>query len=457
MAPKITFIGGGSYQWGPKLLLDLADTKSLVDAEVVLHDLDPEPLAKMSAFIEHIRGCRPIQWKTSATTDRGAALQDADYVIVCISTGALDSMKFDIEIPQRYGVFQSVGDSVGPGGVVRALRNIPVMVSIAQEMEARCPNAWLLNLTNPMTTLTRSVQTTTEIEVIGLCHEVIGVQFQLSMLLGCDMRAMNLSVCGVNHLPLITELDIGGVDGLALLADKLENIEEFGAETIVLPAAFGAHEASTAGGSFTKAGLLREHQVKLELFRRFGVLPAAGDRHLVEFFPNFLTESSQWGERWGVKLTTIDGRRLWQEHHIAELATMMATPQIPVTPSGEMVAALIDSRIRNKGRAFPLNIANSGQVPDLPYDVVVESMCVVDADGVRARDETFAPPLLAEYLRRVSASQELVVEAALTGDRDMVFEAMLADPLASTVDFDQLWQMTNEMIYATLPWLPQFS
>ena len=457
MSPKIAFIGGGSYQWGPKLLLDLADTPSLRDAEIVLHDIDPQPLPTMLAFIEQVRACRDIAWTAQATTDRRAALKDADYVIVCISTGALRSMAHDIEIPKRYGIFQSVGDSVGPGGVNRALRNIPVMVSIARDMEELCPAAWLLNLTNPMTALTRSVHETSELTAIGLCHEVTGVQFQLSMLLGCEMRAMDIEVCGVNHLPLITALTINGEDGLAQLADKLRDIEQFGAETLHLPEFLGGHEASTAGGEWTKANLLDEHRVKLELFQRFGVLPAAGDRHLVEFFPNFLTEQSGYGKRWGVELTTIEDREQWQVHYIAELERMMARAELPREPSGEMVAAIIDSHLRGKPRTFPLNIANSGQVADLAYDVVVESMCIVDGDGIRARDETFAPPMLAEYLRHISASQELTVEAALTGDRQMVFDAMLTDPLASTLDYDRLWMMTNEMIDATLEWLPQFA
>ncbi len=457
MGPKITFIGGGSYQWGPKLLVDLADTHSLRDAEIVLHDLNPEPLSRMLEFVEHLRIGRTIDWRVSATTDRREALRGADYVIVCISTGALESMAVDIDVPERYGVRQSVGDSVGPGGINRALRNIPVMVSIARDMEELCADAWLLNLTNPMTTLTRSVQATSDIETIGLCHEVTMVQFHLSMLLDCDMRSMDVKVCGINHFPLIAELTINGEDGLALLADKIEDLDQFGSEVLHLPEMMGGHEASTAGGEFSKAGLLNEHQVKLELFRRFGVLPAAGDRHLVEFFPNFLTEASGWGRRWGVHLTTIADRKTWQDHYIGELNKLMDLASVPRQPSGEMVAAMIDSRLRNKPRSFPLNLANSGQCPDLPYDAVVESMGTVDGEGVRAREETSAPPLLAEYLRRVSASQELVVEAALSGERQLVFEAMLADPLASTVDYDQLWKMTNEMIDASSPWLPQFS
>lgn len=456
MAPKITFIGGGSYQWGPKLLLDIAAMPSLADAEIVLHDIDPRPLPRMVAFAERVAAERGLGMTVQATTDRRAALEGADHVIVCISTGALDSMAIDVEYPQRLGLVQTVGDSVGPGGIVRALRNIPVLVGIARDMEELCPDAWMLNVTNPMTTLTRSVLAATEIEAIGLCHEVTITQYQLSLLLDCDMRSIDIDLCGVNHLPIITRVGIDGADGLELLAEKLDDPASFGGETLHLPPSAG-HEAISAGGTFTKQGILDQHRVKFELFRRFGALPAAGDRHLVEFFPNFLTEASGHGERWGVRPTTIAERHLWLDHHIGELDKLEAQPTITAPPSGEMVATIIDARLRDRTRRLPLNITNSGQCPDLPDGVVVESMCEVDGSGVHGGNPVYAPPVLGEYLRRVSASQEMTVEAALSGNRDLVFQAMLADPLASTIDYDALWTLTNEMIDATAQWLPQFA
>jgi alpha-galactosidase len=187
------------------------------------------------------------------------------------------------------------------------------------------------------------------------------------------------------------------------------------------------------------------------------VLPAAGDRHLAEFFPGFLTEESGWGERWGVNLTTIERREQSQAGHVTDLHALIAAPEISSMPSGELVASLIDSMISDKPRDLPLNIPNAGQCPDLPDDVVVESVCTVDGAGVRGRDRAECPPGLAEHLRRVSASQELTVEAALTGDRELVFEALLSDPLSSRIDWDQLQAMTDDLLDATARWLPQFA
>jgi alpha-galactosidase len=458
MAPKITFIGGGSYQWTSKLLIDLVNMPSLVDAEVVIEDIDPAPIPRMLELVEHIAKVRGIGLRATGTTNQREALEGADYVVVCISTGALQSMALDIAIPESYGIKQSVGDTVGPGGIMRSLRNIPVMVDIARDMEQVCPDAWMLNLTNPMTALTRSVLRETSITAVGLCHEVTLATFVLSLLLECDMRKMKLEISGVNHLPIITSCDIEGKDGLAMLSRMLEHEDDVRREPLAFNfAEMMGHEAVSEGGEWTKAQLLDLNQVKLDIFRRTGALPGAGDRHLVEFFSGFLTEESNWGRDWGVELTDMAGRERWQVRHIADFEATLAAPEISRMPSGEMVAGLIDSRMNDKPRDYPVNIANTGQCPDLPNDVVVESMCTVDASGLRGRDRAVLPPLLADTVRRVSLSQELTVEAAITGNPDRVVDAMMIDPLAGRIDYRALRRMADDMITATSKWLPQFA
>ncbi len=458
MAPRITIIGGGSYQWTPKLLVDLVNTPSLHDAEIVLEDINPEPIRRMVDLVNHIASIRGVGMTARATTDQREALDGAEYVVVVISTGGFESMNLDVSIPERYGIRQSVGDTVGPGGIIRAQRNIPILLDVARDMEQQCPDAWMLNLTNPMTTLCRAVTKETSIKTIGLCHEVTICQFILSLLLDANFMKIRPTVAGVNHLPFITELDIDGADGLAQLRDLLDNQETRAAEPLSMPFPEGlGHEKISEGPEWTKGDLLHHNKVKLEFFRRFGVLPAAGDRHLVEFFPGFLTEESDWGERWGVSLTSIEDREYWQGRYIAEFEAMLSESDVSVMPSGEMVAGLIDSFRGGHPRAFPLNIPNAGQVADLPDGVVVESMCVADDAGVRGADVVQLPPVLAAFLKRVSASQELAVEAAVAGDRNKVFEAMLVDPLAGRIDYDRLQQMTHEMLDATKRWLPQFA
>jgi len=456
MAPRITIIGGGSYQWAPKLVVDLVNTPSCAEAEIVLHDIDPEPLEPVADFVRHVAKVRNVGMTVSTSLDRREALAGADFVVVTISTGGFASMRHDLEIPGRHGIKQSVGDSVGPGGVMRALRNIPVLVGIARDMEEICPDAWLLNLTNPMTTLCRGITHETNIKSVGLCHEIAGVQFTLSQLLDVEYQDLEFELVGVNHFPIFTALHANGEDLFPRLTALLADPDGLGSAPINVPDWLPAEAKKLAGG-IHKRDIADQHRVKFSLFERFGVLPGAGDRHLVEFFPGFLTAESEWGQRWGVKLTTIADRERDAGSHKEDLARSRAADDVPTMPSGEMVAPIIDSFLRNKSRALPLNLPNAGQAPDLPPDVVVEAICIADGAGLRGRDAARLPPALAEWVRRIASSQEATVDAALTGSRERAVEAMMLDPLAGRIDFDHLVTMTDEMLAATAPWLPQFA
>jgi alpha-galactosidase len=457
MAPRITIIGGGSYQWTPKLLVDVVNAPFLAGAEVVLHDLDPAPLPRMVELAHHLSGIRGARVSASSTTDRRAALAGAEFVVVNISTGGFASMRHDLEIPERHGVRQPVGDTVGPGGVMRALRNIPVFLDIASDVEAICPDAWLLNLTNPMTAICRALTRETPVKTVGLCHEITITQFLLSLLLDVSFLDLTVTVGGVNHLPFISALDVAGADGFEQLRAVVADAEQRADEPLAMaiPDGLGFRKRS-AGPEWTKGDLLDNWRVKLELFSRFGVLPGAGDRHLAEFFPHFVTEASEWGRRWGFGLTTIEDRERDQGEFVVELDAMLASDLVEAMPSGEMVVPVIQCLLLDRAGRFPLNVPNSGQVVDLPLGAMVESMCVVDGRGVHGRDAVSLPPAMAECLRRVVASQELTVEAAVTGDRDTAFAAMLLDPLAGRLDYDEIAIMTDEMLAATAAWLPQF-
>src|SRR5581483_2049193 len=264
MTPRITIVGGGSTHWTPRMLCDFANTPSLQDADVVLMDVDESSLPPMLEVAEHIVKDRPgIGLKVTATTDLDAALEGAEFVMTAFSVGGFDSMRFDLEIPAKYGVDQTVGDSVGPGGISRALRSVPVLLGIAKAIERVAPDALLLNVTNPLSALCRSVTRETNVKTVGLCNEMIGCKFVTSLLLDADLRAVDPVVAGVNHLPLVTEMSIGDRDGLAELRELLES-EEKQREPVWMTPPPGMHYRKVSQmKEWTKADVINGNKVKM--------------------------------------------------------------------------------------------------------------------------------------------------------------------------------------------------
>jgi alpha-galactosidase len=447
---QITIIGGGSYQWTPELLADLLGTDSLHGAHIVLEDIDPVPLDKMRALAGKVNDSLGAGATFDTTTDQRRALEGADFVIVTISTGGFDSMAIDLDVPARYGIRQSVGDTVGPGGINRSLRNIPVLVGVGEDMGKICPDAWMLNITNPMTCLTRAVCRQTSVKTVGLCHEVGNWSMDLAIALGKPAEAVSPTVAGVNHFPVVTALDVDGADGFAILT---EMVEEAGGLAALAP-----HSGRPKAEEFSRLDFVQRHALKLTLLHKWGALPAAGDRHIAEFLPWVLTEASGWGAEYNIELTSIDRRQQHQEEYIADVdAWLGGTKTLQTWQSGELPALVIDSLVTGTARQLPANIPNAGQVPDAPGDVVVESICVVDGDGIRGRDVAPLPPPYAELVRRHVAVGELTVAAAVDGDRRLADAAFFLDPLAGRGDLQQTDAMIDELLSATATWLPQFA
>jgi alpha-galactosidase len=452
--PKITIVGGGSRQWAPTLIDDIANTESLRQAHIVLEDINPASLDIIADYVRHVASIAGLELTVSTTTNQREALDGADFVVVTITTGGFESMRADRDIPIRYGIRQTVVDG-GPAGVSRALRNIPVMVQIARDMVEMCPHAWLLNLTNPMAQICRAITRETSIRTVGLCHEVTVCRFFLSMLLDIDFREIRPVVTGVNHMPVIVSLEVNGEDILAKTLDILEDPKQLSKHIpFDLPSDIGRGVAVV---NPTKGDLVATMQVKLELLRLFGALIASRDRHIVEYFPWFLTAESDFAEKWGVAATTIEERETAEASYDTRLHESLRSTSLSNMPSGEMVAPFIDAIVTGRRRLLPLNIPNHGHCPDMPTDAVVEAMCSVEDDTVRGKHVAKAPPFLADHLRRVVTTHEFTVEAALSGSRKAALEAMLADPLGGRMDYHAIVSMTDELIASTKRWLPQFA
>jgi alpha-galactosidase len=450
VSTQVTIVGGGSYQWGPELMTDLFATPSLAGMHLVLQDIDPDPLPRMEALAHKLIDALGARATVAVTTDQKAALAGADFVIVCISTGGFRSMAVDLDVPAAHGIVQTVGDSVGPGGINRALRNIPVLVGIGRTMEEVCPDAWLFNITNPMTTLTRAVCRETGIKTVGLCHEVGNFTMDLAIALRKPWEAVQPSVTGVNHFPVLTALDIDGADGFDIVRDL---VEEVGGLASLTP-----HPGREEAEKFSKLDFAQRHALKLNLLERWGSFPAAGDRHIAEFLSFALTPESDWGAVYNIELSSIARREKNAAEDRANVDAWLAgTKDLQTWQSGELPSPMIEAILTGVPFEAPVNIPNTGQAPDLPADVVVESICVIDGEGIRGRDVSRLPGPYAEIVRRHAATQEITVEAAVRGDRSLAAQAFALDPLAGRGDLAEIDAMVAELLAGTAEWLPQFA
>jgi alpha-galactosidase len=413
---KIAFIGGGSVQWTPKLVTDMILTDKLAGADLILYDINPRNLELLTQASRRIVEQLQSNLSVASTTDRIEALREADFVILCIGVGGLAAMSHDLEIPERYGIYQAVGDTVGPGGLARGLRHIPVAVAIAREMEQVCPRAWLLNLTNPMTTICRAVTRATTIRTIGLCHEVGGVRCHLAKLFEVPVETVTFDVAGINHLPLILNCRIGTRDGLAMLRDWLA---DYGPFTFI-----NQHDPDPVRDVFRD-----RLAVKFSLFEQLGILFGAGDRHVAEFFAGFLTETSEYGRAFGVELTKIHHRKEQTEQRRAQIEQFVKGAPAELQKSDEQLTGVMAALAGGPANQFVVNIPNEGQIDNLPRQAVVECIAEVGPLGVRPVATGPLPyPAYAAVAPHV-ARQELIVEAALTRRQEPALAALTTDPL----------------------------
>ncbi len=435
---KIAFIGGGSVQWTLKLVTDMALHPTLAGADLVLHDIDADALNLLTRACQRTVQLTRGTLCVTQTLDRSTALRDADFVILCIGIGMLDAMRNDLAIPERYGIYQSVGDTVGPGGLARGLRHIPFAAHMAREMEQVCPRAWLLNLTNPMTTICRGITRATSVRTIGLCHEVTHALPRLTALLGISNQPITFDVAGINHLPIVLRFTVGARDGSALLRDWL---------TQHRPA-----EAITQTTLTTARDVFNDQlALKLFLLDQLGILFGAGDRHVAEFFPGFLTDAAQRGLAYGVFLTRIEQREAIFRERRAQIEQFVASKPLELKPTEEQLTGVMAALAGGPAGRFIVNIPNRGQIDNLPRDAVVECMARVDARGAHPEATGALAHAAHAIIAPHVARQELIVHAALTGDKPSALAALATDPLVR--DPATAAPMLDELLAANAPYV----
>jgi alpha-galactosidase/6-phospho-beta-glucosidase family protein len=438
--PKLAVVGGGSYQWGPKIILDVALKMELRRGTLVLHDINAEALDDMFDWGEKALNEADADLQLEKTLSIEDALEGADFVVLSISTGGLDATALDLEIPAQYGVVQTVGDTVGPGGHFRALRNIPVVVEIARTMERICPDAVLLNLTNPLTALTRAVTKATSIRAVGLCHELFSTLGMLSKMFDAPEEAINVRVAGVNHFIWATEVSVRGRDVTEEAFRRISGGE--------------AREIALADAAGDKDPFVNTWGFRTELCGLYGYLPAAGDRHLCEFVPGYLSDEKE-RERLDLRVTTVDIRRERLAADRERVRRMVRGEEpIPTGPSREEISDIMAAVWTGEDSVNIVNLPNAGQVRDLPLGAVVETYGALNGTGASGIVFGELPPPVAALVHPHVFNQEATVQAGLTGDRDLAFRTFVNDPLvASQADARALF---DEMFEAHSAYLSQF-
>jgi galacturan 1,4-alpha-galacturonidase len=438
--PKIAFVGGGSYQWGPKIILDVALNEALRGGHLILHDINGEALDEIYEWGRKALDQSEAELKLEKTLRLEEALDGADFVVLSISTGGLDATALDLEIPARYGVVQTVGDTVGPGGLFRGLRNIPVVVQIARAMEKFCPDAVLLNLTNPLTVLTRAVTKATSIEAVGLCHELFSTLGMLSKMFDMPEEAINVRVAGVNHFIWVTGVSAHGHD---VTDEALRRISAGEAREISLSDATGDTDPFVNTWGF-----------RTELCRLYGYLPAAGDRHVCEFLPGYLRDGRE-RKRLDLRVTTVDVRRERLAADRERVRRMIRGGEpIPTGRSREEISDIMAAMWTGEDSVNIVNLPNAGQISDLPIGAVVETYGALNGTGASGIVFGELPPPVAALVHPHVFNQEAIVQAGLTGDMDLAFHAFLNDPLVGSGPDGR--KMFDEMFEAHREYLPQY-
>jgi alpha-galactosidase len=430
---KIALIGAGSG-FGGRLSVDILSFPELRESTIALVDINRDAVDAVGGFVRKVIDAHGCGAKVVATTDRREALDGADYVVVAISVGgpAYDGVPYhyEIEIPAKYGVSQRVGDTVGPGGIFRTLRSAPEMLAICADMQELCPDALLINYTNPMAMLTWIVNEGTTIRNVGLCHSVQGTAHQLAGYIGAPFSEMTYWVAGINHMSWFLELKRNGEDAYPALWEALENPETFAKDT-----------------------------VRFEIMRHFGYFVTESTPHMSEYVPYFRKRPDlleQYHLDYRSPSAEAPQHRRWEsEERFGDEAARKAAQE---GPSNEYASRIIHSIETNTLYRFNGNVANDGLIMNLEPGCCVEVPCMTDATGIRPCAIGELPPQLAGLNQSNVVVQRLVAEAVLERDLEKAFMATALDPLTAAVcSLPEIRAMFDEMVAAEERWLaPHF-
>lgn len=452
---KLVLIGAGSTVFTQRLVADLILSGEYHRWELALVDIDPVTLKAVDQLVRKMLAYKGAEFPITSTTNRRDVLRGADFVVTTIAVGGRRAWELDITVPRRHGVFQPVGDSVMPGGISRALRMIPPMVAIANDIAELCPDAHFFNYGNPMTAICRAIRLKTGVPVVGLCHGVTYVEGLLAKFLGREEGSVTSFGVGLNHMTFLTDIRVGGQDAMPLMRARLD--EQRGRVDREI-----AEKTEWPNGVTGRAIRYSDDPLSWSIFDRYGVFPVALDRHVSEFFPERFPGGRYYGRTLGVDAYSIDGRIALGDTWFDEmLAVARSSDPLPanyfdnVPGESEQLVAIIYSILQDRRQVFSANLPNTGTAPGMPLGAILEMPAAATGTGFHALETPALPPALAAKVLSKLGAVEITVRAALEGRADLFIEALLTD--GTVTQPDQAVALARDLLDAHRAHLLQFA
>jgi alpha-galactosidase len=439
--PRIVIVGAGGWTFPVTLARDILAFPSLAGGALALYDIDADAAELTAASVRRLVEIGGLTTTVEIPADLRAALRGADFVITVFQVGGIRAYACDLEIPREYGIDQTVGDTLGPGGVFRGLRTIEALRVVAEAMLAECPDALLLNYTNPMSPNVWATDLR-GVRVIGLCHSVQNTAELLARELGVPLEEVTFDSAGVNHTAWFTTFRRGDEDLIPRIREVMTARHVDG--TIpMLPRSDDPYQSN--------------ERVRAELMRLTGYFHTESSHHASEYWAWF---------RKTPELTRHYLDRHWDNLEVSAAADKAQSDRYLVAEAerhgirhgGELAAPIMDSIVTGAPRVVYVNVRNGGLITNLPADACVEVACVARRDGVRPVRYGALPPACAALNEMQIAVQRLIVAAGMTGRRELVHAAVALDPLTGAVQtLPRIREMTDRMLEAEAEWLPQFA
>ncbi|MFY9983839.1 MAG: alpha-glucosidase/alpha-galactosidase [Chthoniobacterales bacterium] len=428
---KIAFIGAGSTVFAKNLLVDILSFPELADSKVCLFDIDAERLRTSEIVARRIAQQLKVAPEIEITTDRGHAFDGATYAINMIQVGGYRPCTVtDFEIPKKYSLRQTIADTLGIGGIMRALRTVPVLIAMGHEMERRCPDVIHLNYVNPMAMNCWALARATKIKTVGLCHSVQHTAEELATDIGVPVSEINYVVAGINHLAFYLKFERNGEDLYPLIRRVIE-----------------------------EGGVPADNRVRYDMFQRLDYFVTESSEHFSEYVPWYIKKGREdLIERYNIPLDEYPRRCERQIAGWQQLRDSLEQTDSPMAleRSVEYGSGIIHSVETGQPRVIYGNVENRNLITNLPNGCCVEVPCLVDKNGIQPVQIGAIPPHLAALMQTNINVQSLTVEAILTGKRDYIYHAAMLDPhTGAELDLDQIWSLVDDLLAAHKDWLPK--